>query len=224
MRILLVEDDRDLGPVVAENLRRDGFAVDLAPCLADALALAEAGAFDAAVLDRRLPDGEGLSLVGPLHRLQPGLPILALTARDTTPDRVAGLNAGADDYMGKPFDHGELVARLRALLRRPRDRLAPVLVLGRVEFDPTHMEATVAGVALALARRERTLLQVLMRSAGKVVQKHAALDALYGLDEAVEPNALEAVVSRLRRHLAQADADVEIVTVRGVGYMLRGPA
>ncbi|MDD3446240.1 MAG: response regulator transcription factor [Zavarzinia sp.] len=222
MRILLVEDDRDLGPLVADNLRRDGFAVDLAPSLADALALAEAGAFDAVVLDRRLPDGEGLSIVVPLHRLQPGLPILALTARDTTRDRIDGLNAGADDYMGKPFDHGELVARLRALLRRPRDMLAPVLTLGLLSFDGARMEASVAGAPLSLPRRERALLQVLLRNAGKVVQKYAALDALYGLDEAVEPNALEAVVSRLRRRLTEAGADVEIVTVRGVGYMMRG--
>ncbi|PWR18886.1 response regulator transcription factor [Zavarzinia compransoris] len=218
MRILLVEDDRDLGPVVADNLRRDGFAVDLAPTLADALALAAAGPFAAAVLDRRLPDGEGLGIVAGLRRLQPGLPILALTARDATDDRVEGLNAGADDYMGKPFAQAELVARLRALLRRPPASLAPVLRLADVEFDG---EARVAGRPVPLGRRERALLDLLLRRAGRAVQRDTALEALYGMDEAVEPNALEAAVSRLRRSLAEAGAGVEIVTLRGVGYLLR---
>jgi DNA-binding response OmpR family regulator len=222
MRVLLVEDDSELGPVVADNLRRDGFTVDLAPSLADAVDLAQLGQFDVAVLDRRLPDGDGLSLVPALHRLQPGLPILALTARDASDDRVDGLNAGADDYMGKPFVQAELVARLRALLRRPRDRLATVLSLGNLAFDTAAHELSVDGRPLALARRELALVELLLRRAGRVVQKANALDALYGLDEAVEPNALEAVVSRLRRRLAEADATVEITTVRGVGYVLGG--
>ncbi len=224
MRVLLVEDDSELGPVVAENLRRDGFAVDLAPTLADALAIAEVGQFDAAVLDRRLPDGEGLSLVPALHRLQPGLPILALTARDATEDRIDGLNAGADDYMGKPFVQAELVARLRALLRRPRDRVATVLTLGNLSFSTSSHDLSVGGAPLALSRREIALVEVLLRRAGRVVQKATALDALYGLDEAVEPNALEAVVSRLRRRLAESGATVEITTVRGVGYVINGIA
>ncbi len=221
MRILLVEDDRDLGPVVAENLRRDGFAVDLAASLAEARELAELGRFDVAVLDRRLPDGEGLSLVPAMHRLQPGLPILALTARDATEDRIEGLNAGADDYLGKPFAHGELVARLRALLRRPRQVLSPVLALGPLALDTAERRASVEGRPLNLARRETTLLEVLLRKAGRVVQKEAVIEALYGLDDAVEPNALEASVSRLRRHLVESGAGVELVTVRGVGYVLR---
>ncbi|MFA5119729.1 response regulator transcription factor [Zavarzinia sp.] len=224
MRILLVEDDADLGPMVAENLRRDGFAVDLAGSVADAAALAKAGRFDAAVIDRRLPDGEGLSLVPLLHRLHPGLPILALTARNQIEDRVMGLNAGADDYMGKPFAQSELVARLHALLRRPRDSLTPRLSLGNLTYDATNGEAAVAGTPLVLPRRERALLEVLLRRAGRVVQKEAALDTLYGLDDAVEPNALEAVVSRLRRRLIEAGAAAEIVTVRGVGYVLNEKA
>ncbi|MFZ2870536.1 response regulator transcription factor [Zavarzinia sp.] len=221
MRILLVEDDRDLGPVVAENLRRDGFAVDLAASLAEARELAELGSFDVAVLDRRLPDGEGLSLVSALRRLQPGLPVLALTARDATEDRIEGLNAGADDYLGKPFAHGELVARLRALLRRPRHVLSPVLALGPLELDTAERRASIEGRPLNLARRETTLLEILLRKAGRVVQKEAVIEALYGLDDAVEPNALEASVSRLRRHLVESASGVELVTVRGVGYVLR---
>ncbi|RJF94553.1 DNA-binding response regulator [Oleomonas cavernae] len=222
MRVLLVEDDSELGPVVADNLRRDGFTVDLAPSLADAVDLARLGRFDIAVLDRRLPDGDGLSLVPVLHRLQPGLPILALTARDASGDRVDGLNAGADDYMGKPFVQAELVARLRALLRRPRDLAATVVSSGNLAFDTTSHELLVDGRPLALSRRELALAELLLRRAGRVVQKANALDALYGLDEAVEPNALEAVVSRLRRRLAEAQATVEITTVRGVGYVLDG--
>lgn len=220
MRVLLVEDDIDLGPAVADNLRRDGFTVDLAASLADARSLAESGRFDVAVLDRRLPDGEGLGLVAVLRRLQPGLPILALTARDASDDRVDGLNAGADDYMGKPFVQAELVARLRALLRRPRDGLITAMTLGNVVFDTTRQDLTVNGQPLALSRRELALIELLMRRAGRVVQKAGALDALYGLDEVVEPNALEAVVSRLRRRLIEAGATVEITTVRGVGYLV----
>lgn len=221
MRILLVEDDHDLGPVVAENLRRDGFAIDLAASLAEAREMAELGRFDIAVVDRRLPDGEGLSLVPVLRRLQPGLPILALTARDATEDRIEGLNAGADDYLGKPFAQGELVARLRALLRRPRDVLSPVLALGPLALDTAERRASVEGRPLNLARRETTLLEILLRKAGRVVQKEAVIEALYGLDDAVEPNALEAAVSRLRRHLAESGADIELATIRGVGYVLR---
>lgn len=221
MRILLVEDDRDLGPVVAENLRRDGFAVDLAASLVEAREMAELGRFDIAVVDRRLPDGEGLSLVPALRRLQPGLPILALTARDATEDRIEGLNAGADDYIGKPFAQGELVARLRALLRRPRDVLSPVLGLGSLALDTAERRASVEGRPLNLARRETALLEILLRKAGRVVHKEAVIEALYGLDDAVEPNALEAAVSRLRRHLAESGAGVELATIRGVGYVLR---
>lgn len=221
MRILLVEDDRDLGPVVAENLRRDGFAVDLATSLGEARELAEIARFDAAVLDRRLPDGEGLKFVPVLRKLQPGLPILALTALDSTEDRIEGLNAGADDYLGKPFSRGELVARLRALLRRPRTLLAPVLTLGSLSLDTAERRAAVGEKVMNLARRETALLEILLRRAGKVVQKDAVLEAVYGMDDAVEPNALEAAVSRLRRQLVESGADVELVTVRGVGYVLR---
>ena len=175
-----------------------------------------------AILDLGLPDGDGLSLL-PTLRDQGRMPVIILTARDQLADRVAGLDSGADDYVVKPVDMPELVARCRAVLRRPGDRSAATLRLGPLELDSVTRSASMHGKPVSLGRREITVLECLMRSSGRVVTRQALENAVYGFDDEVGPNALEASVSRLRRALDAAGCPTPIVTVRGLGWMLPHP-
>jgi DNA-binding response OmpR family regulator len=221
MRLLFVEDDPDIADAVRRNLERSGFAVDLAMDLADATASVESQRYDLVLLDLGLPDGDGLELVRRLRRRRDPVPVLILTARDAVPDRVAGLEASADDYLVKPFAHEELLARIRALLRRPAQHLGERIEVGNLAFDPGSGTFTVDGEPFGLPRRERALLEALVRRAGRVVQRSALEDALWGFEEEIESNTLGSHVSRLRKRLAGAGARVEIRTFRGLGYMLR---
>lgn len=220
MRILLVEDDPDLGPAVASNLGRDAFAVDLVADLASAEAALAATDYTILLLDRTLPDGDGLDLVRSLRRRRSMLPILLVTARDTIDDRVTGLEAGADDYIVKPFAHAELVARIRAILRRPGRDLGAAIEVGRLRLEPATGDLSIGGRALVLPRRERMLLDTLLRRIGRVVTRRVLEEALWNQDAEIESNTLESHVSRLRRRLAEAGAGVTIRTLRGVGYLL----
>lgn len=220
MRILLVEDDPDLGPAVAANLARDGFAVDLVTDRASAEAALAATQYAVLLLDLGLPDGDGLELLRRLRRERVGLPTLVLTARDSVDERVEGLEAGADDYLVKPFAHAELVARIRAVLRRPGRDLDPVIRIGKLSFEPASGHLEVDGRVIVLPRRERMLLEALVRRAGRVVTRKVLEEALWDQDAEIESNTLESHVSRLRRRLAEAGAGVSIRTLRGVGYLL----
>lgn len=222
MRLLLVEDDPDLGEALVANLARDGFAVDLARDLQEAADALASGTYDLLLLDLGLPDGDGLTLVDNLRRSRSALPILVLTARDAVADRVAGLEAGADDYLVKPFAHVELVARIRALLRRPGRDLGAAVEVGKLRFEPATGHVEVDGRTLVLPRRERMLLEALLRRLGRVVTRRVLEEALWSLEEEIESNTLESHVSRLRRRLQEAEARVRIRTIRGVGYMLEG--
>ncbi|MHC6157195.1 response regulator transcription factor [Bradyrhizobium elkanii] len=221
MRVLLVEDQPDMVAALRAALARHDMLVDHAPDLLEAEAIAAAGSFDAIVLDRQLPDGDGLSLIAKLRASGNAVPVLVLTARGELADRVAGLDSGADDYLGKPFAFEELLARLRALLRRPAGVQQHAARIGRLSFDFTHREASVDGRPLELPRRERLVLESLLHRMGRMVQRSALMEAVYGLDDDVQPNALDSHVSRLRRRLAEADAGVTINGVRGLGYVLR---
>lgn len=220
MRILLVEDDPDLGPAVAANLARDGFAVDLVADRASAEAALAATQYAVLLLDLGLPDGDGLELLRRLRRGRVGLPTLVLTARDSVDERVMGLEAGADDYLVKPFAHAELVARIRAVLRRPGRDLEAVIRIGKLSFEPASGHLEVDGRVIVLPRRERMLLEALVRRAGRVVTRKVLEEALWDQDAEIESNTLESHVSRLRRRLAEAGAGVSIRTLRGVGYLL----
>jgi DNA-binding response OmpR family regulator len=222
VRLLLVEDDPDLGEALVANLARDGFAVDLARDLQEAADALASGTYDLLLLDLGLPDGDGLTLVDNLRRSRSALPILVLTARDAVADRVAGLEAGADDYLVKPFAHVELVARIRALLRRPGRDLGAAVEVGKLRFEPATGHVEVDGRTLVLPRRERMLLEALLRRLGRVVTRRVLEEALWSLEEEIESNTLESHVSRLRRRLQEAEARVRIRTIRGVGYMLEG--
>ena len=220
MRLLVVEDETRIAELVRSGLTRAGFAVDTAATAADAVAALEVTSYDAAILDLGLPDADGLDVLAQARRSEHVIPFLLLTARDTVDDRVLGLNAGADDYLIKPFAMDELVARTKALLRRPGLALGVLLEAGNIEFDSVGREVRIAGQPLPLPRRELDVLEHLMRRAGRVVPKAVLEDKLYGQDEELESNAIPVHVSHLRRKLVAAGATLEIHTIRGVGYLL----
>lgn len=176
--------------------------------------------FDAAIIDLGLPGMDGLEL-NKMMRADSGdiIPTLVITARQALRERVDGLNAGADDYLVKPFDLDELEARLRALLRRARANHSPLLTCGRLVFDPVSRQATVAYRPLELTRREASVLEELVRSARKIIVREALEQHLYGFHEEVSYNALEATISRLRKKLTAADAGITIEAKRGIGYL-----
>ncbi|WP_315835464.1 response regulator transcription factor [Bradyrhizobium prioriisuperbiae] len=221
MRILLVEDQPDMASALRVALTHHDMIIDHAPDLSEAEIIAADGNYDAVVLDRRLPDGDGLSIIPKLRASGNTVPILVLTARGDLEDRIAGLNSGADDYLAKPFSFEELLARLRAILRRPASVQSDIVRIGRLSFDLTHREASVDGKPLEFPRRELLVLETLIRRMGRMVQRSSMMEAVYGIDDDVQPNALDTHVSRLRRKLAEAEAGVTINGVRGLGYLLR---
>ncbi len=219
MRVLLLEDEEALSELIAARLAGEGHAVDRFTTMADADAALRAVDYDLLVLDLGLPDGDGLTLLRDLRARGQRLPVLVLTARDAVEDRVAGLDAGADDYLTKPFHADELKARIRALLRRPA-REGGGLRLGNAVLEADGRSLRVGGKPLPLRRREQALLAYLMRHAGKVVLKEDIETSLYAFGDEVASNAVEVHIYRLRRKLQAAGADMRIHTVRGVGYMI----
>jgi two-component system OmpR family response regulator len=219
MRVLLVEDHPPLAEAVKDALQRAGFAVDHACCAREARDMADLADYSLVLLDLGLPDGDGLVLL-PELRQAGRVPVIVVTARDQLPDRLAGLDGGADDYVVKPVDMPELIARCRAVLRRPGDRAESVLRVGPLALDTAARMVSVQDDPVSLGRREVSVLEQLMRAAGRVVSRRVLEEAVYGFDDEVSPNALEAAVSRLRRALETAGCPLPIVTVRGVGWML----
>ena len=220
MRLLVVEDEKRIAELVRSALERAGFVLDTAGTAADAVAAMMLSSYDAVILDLGLPDGDGLGVLAEIRRMGNAAPVLVLTARDAVEDRVLGLNTGADDYLVKPFDVTELVARTKALLRRPGQALGVVLEAGNVTLDTIGRDVRVAGNAVQLPRRELAVLEHLMRRVGRVVPKAVLEEKLYGIDDEIESNAIPVHVSHLRRKLTEARATPEIHTVRGVGYLL----
>ncbi len=216
MRLLLVEDDLGLGSALRDHLRADGHTLDWMETLADARACLEAVPYDLALLDLGLPDGAGLDLLRWLRAGSRALPVIILTARDRLSDRVAGLNAGADDYLVKPFDLAELSARVGAVSRRSAGNPSPGISLGHLRVD--RIARTVVGPegSIDLSQREWILLEAFLRNPGAVLTKSQLEDQLYSFDAVVESNTIEVYVSRLRRKLGR---DL-IETHRGLGYRL----
>jgi DNA-binding response OmpR family regulator len=219
VRILVLEDHRDLRAQVANHLTELGFKVDAVGTMEEARAALSVATYDLAVLDLGLPDGDGRRLLGELPALTgTDLPAIIMTARDSPEERLACLNGGADDYLPKPFSLLELEARLRAVLRRPRARQR--LGCGTLSYDPHSRDAIVAGVSLELSRRESELLEALLRAPGRVITRTFLGEQLYPRGERASPNALEAVVSRLRRRLRDGNVGLRLETSRGIGYRL----
>jgi len=224
MRLLLIEDNQRLADYLAIALQNGGFAVDHVGTTADADGALATTHYDTLLLDLGLPDKDGLVWLSDQRRRQMTRPVLVLTARDSLEDLVAGLNQGADDYLRKPFELDELIARVRALLRRPGEALGVKLTAGNVSLDTSEREVSVNGVPVEFGRREMDGLELLMRRAGRVVQKSAIEDAIYSFGEDLASNAIEVLVHRIRRRLQEAGADMHIHTLRGVGYVLSDKA
>jgi DNA-binding response OmpR family regulator len=216
MRLLLVEDDDLLGQGLANGLTQAGFAVDRVRTAEDAEVALETTHYDAAILDLGLPGIDGLALLRQRRAARDATPVLVLTARDTVADKIKGLDAGGDDYLVKPFDLNEVLARLRALLRRSQGKSAPLLKHGRITLDPASHDVTLDGKPVALSGREFAVLQELLFNAGRVLTRAQLEDRLYGWGEEVESNAIEVHIHNLRKKL---HPDV-IRTLRGVGYMV----
>jgi DNA-binding response OmpR family regulator len=219
LRLLLIEDDEMIGDSLRLALRRHGFALDWVRDGQAAEAVLRSERFDAVLLDLGLPQRSGVEVLRSLRSRGDTTPVLVLTARDTLADKVAGLDAGADDYLIKPFELDELLARLRAVGRRASGRAQPLLQVGELRLDPGTREVSVAGRPVVLSARELALLQALMERPGAILSRAQLEDRLYGWGEEVESNAISVYIHQLRRKLG----DELIHTVRGVGYYV-GPA
>ncbi|HUG22681.1 response regulator transcription factor [Piscinibacter sp.] len=220
MRLLLVEDDRMIGDSLRGALRLEGHAVDWVRDAAAAQSTLASERFDLVLLDLGLPRGDGLDVLRELRARHDATPVIVLTARDGVGDRVAGLDAGADDYLVKPFELDELHARMRAVLRRHSGRAQPVLSLGGVTLDPATHQVTRDGVPVLLSAREFAVLEALMARPGALLSRAQLEDRLYGWGEEIESNAVSVYIHQLRRKLG---ADF-IRNVRGVGYFVSADA
>jgi DNA-binding response OmpR family regulator len=220
VRLLIVEDNERLAGVTARLLAEHAFAVDRVGNVADALVALETAQYDLILLDLSLPDGEGGEVLRRVRQRRCGTPIIVMTARADVVQRVLTLDEGADDYLVKPFSLDELLARVRAVLRRPRQINSTVLTAGNVTLDTTAMTLAVGGTPVEISRRELGVLTALMSSQGRLLPKQRLTDAVYSFDQDVTPNAVEAVVSRIRRRLEANGATVTITAMRGLGYIL----
>lgn len=220
MRILLTEDNEQLRDAIREGLEKANFAVDAFELADEANAAISTTKYDAVILDLGLPDGDGIDLLKSWRDRGETVPVLILTARDTLKDRVSGLDSGADDYLPKPFAMEEVLARIRALLRRPGAALGVVLTAGNISFDVTSREVRIADALMPVPRREMAVLEQLMRRMGNVVPKDLLAESVYSFDDDVTSNSLEVGISRLRKRLANVEATVSIHTLRGVGYLM----
>lgn len=221
MRLLIVEDERELAVALAAALAKRGVVTDHTINLADAFELTLQNDYDAILLDRRLPDGEGLTLVPKLRRSGRDTPIIIMTARNEPLERVKGLDMGADDYIGKPFLVEELLARVRAVLRRPVNLAEPAIMVGRMVIDPLNLNAAIGPTPFALPRRELLILVALAKRKNKTVLRSTLEGAVYNYEQEIQSNAVDAHISRLRKRLADAGSGVAIHSIRGVGYLLK---
>ena len=218
MKFLLVEDNRDLANAILSRMELGGHVVDHAANLEDASAFVATGQYDLILLDIMLPDGDGRSFLKQHRASDIDTPVIVLTARSQVSDRIGSLDLGADDYVTKPFDHEELQARCRAVLRRKAGAAQTTTRLGNVAFDPVAGSLTIDGQVISLRNRELRLLELLINAPGQIFPKHKLFDRLFSYDEDVSENAIEVYIGRLRKHLEPSD--LRITTLRGLGYRL----
>lgn len=224
MRLLVVDDHSRFAALVKSGLEGAGFAVDWVGTVNECETAMAAVTYDAVILDLGLPDDDGINLLRRIRKRGSAVPILVLTARDGIEERVEGLNTGADDYILKPVAMEELVARVRALLRRPGGVLGLTLAAGNVTFDTAAREVRVDDAPIVVSRREMEVLEQLMRRKGRVVPKDVLEEKMYGFGEEVTSNSVEVHVSRLRKRLSKAGATLQVHTLRGVGYLISDEA
>jgi DNA-binding response OmpR family regulator len=221
VKLLVVEDEPRMLELLRRGLTEEGHNVTCASDGSEGWELAHAYEFDAVVLDIMLPKMNGFELARKLRQERIPTPVLMLTAKDSVPDVVRGLDAGADDYLTKPFSFNELLARLRAVQRRATARPQNRLQVGDLILDPESREVSRAGVSISLTRTEYSLLERLMYRAGKVVPRHTLIESVWGFDREIEDNTLDAFVRLLRQKVDREGLPKLILTVRGVGYMIR---
>jgi two-component system copper resistance phosphate regulon response regulator CusR len=220
MRVLLVEDDADVARFIRKGLIEQAYAVDLAEDGASALYLASINTYDAVVLDLMIPAPDGLEVCRSLRAGGSTVPILMLTARDSVEEKIAGLDAGADDYLAKPFEFGELLARLRALLRRGGATISTLLEVGELQIDTRSHRVTIGGRPLTLTTKEYSVLEHLARNAGRIVTREDIAEHVWNQEFDPFTNLIEVYVNRLRRHIERVSDKKLIQTIRGAGYML----
>jgi len=222
MRILYVEDELELAEITRRLLERHKHVVDIADTLAISRVMLLDNDYELVLLDRRLPDGDGIELIRYALRKKIETRFLILSALGDLYERVEGLDIGADDYIVKPFEPEELLARIRAASRRPLPETGKYLELGNLRFNCGTRNFRVDGETQTLPRRELVVLETLLSRAGRVVSRESLESAMYGYDDEVQSNTIESHVSRLRKHLTKLGSGVSIHTIRGVGYMLQG--
>jgi DNA-binding response OmpR family regulator len=220
MRLLIVEDNEELAQLLAKGLKSAGYDADVLSTAEEARAVLATTFYAALILDLGLPDGDGLELLRELRQRDNPVPVLVLTARGGLHDRVQGLRSGADDYLVKPFALEELVARLEAQLRRPGQLLGSSLRIANLAFDTQNRQASINDQPQVLSARETAVLELLMRSKGRVVSKKQVEDHIFGHSGEVASNAVEVYVHRLRKQLSERGAKVQVHTIRGVGYII----
>ncbi len=219
MRILVIEDEHKIANAIRKGLEQESFAVDVAYDAEDGLSSALTGEHDVIIMDRMLPGRDGTDICREIREERIHTPILMLTAKDKVSDRVAGLNSGADDYLIKPFAFEELLARVRALLRRPQDTLGTILQLGDLEMDTTNYTVTRAGKRINLSSREFALLEYLLRNQNRILTKANIISHIWDYDADILPNTVEVYIGYLRTKIDKPfDGPDLIHTVRGFGY------
>jgi DNA-binding response OmpR family regulator len=220
MRLLYVEDNEKLAQNTAASLRKSSFTVDTVHSGEDAIHAVKSYDYDAVILDLGLPDMDGLSVLNKVKQIKVETPIIICTARDALDDRIKGLNSGSDDYLVKPFEVSELIARIKAILRRPGGVLGLILEAGNMKFDTIDRSVSINGINAKLSKRELDLLELFMRRKGRIQSKDAIENALYGFDAPPSLNAIDVATHRLRKKLIDMNATAKIHTLRGIGYIL----
>lgn len=218
MKFLLVEDNQELANAICSRMQLDGHVIDHADKIQGAIEFSDTSDYDLILLDIMLPDGDGRSFLKHLQTGKTNTPVIVLTARSQVSDRISMLDLGADDYVTKPFDHAELQARCRAVLRRKSGNTNSLLTFGDVTFDPVAGQLLVGGEVVNLRNRELRLFEVLLNSPRQIFSKQKLVDRLFSYDEDVSENAIEVYIGRLRKHLATSP--IKITTLRGLGYRL----
>ena len=218
MKFLLIEDNIELAHATASRLQIDGHVVDHAETIEDAISFSDTSEYDMVLLDIMLPDGDGRTFLAHHQHTRKDSPVIVLTARSQVSDRISLLDLGADDYITKPFDHAELQARCRAVLRRKQGSSQPVIAFGDVTYDPVESQMRVGDTPVQLRNRELRIFELMINAPGRIFSKQKLCDRLFSYDADVSENAIEVYIARIRKHLE--GSNVTISTQRGLGYRL----
>lgn len=221
MRVLIVEDEPEMVSALKKAFEKEGMIADGVSSLGQAKMVLKSGVHSLILLDRQLPDGDGASLVPLIRKMNADIPVIFLTGKSEITARIEGLDLGADDYLIKPFSFEELMARIRAIGRRPAKVSIPKVVIANLTFDFSSRDVQVDGIPLTLPRRQLLVLEALCTRARRTVLREWLIERVYGFNEEVQSNSLDSHVSRLRRSLESAEAQVTIHVIRGVGYLLK---